>query len=372
MNCIPDVNNSLLIIKEAVSLRDDIILNLKKRIDELEIENKFLQETKVVYTTKENKEDNEENEFDKYSLILAKGHRLQVMGRFADIKGEPICTGKYNIPANQVNFRSILNLSDYFFPDGKSNLFDNTYGNQSTNIFDRVTNFIVRNIDDIKKSNYFISAINKSKQYGKKDIPNVNSIVIMYLLKNHEKDVIFFDPINFLENPFLATSSIPLKAINFSVVVRWIKKYIKYNVSVSPQYSNDGLIFVNYQRGQGNPTAFEKDKINKYINCPSAHFMNIKLTPSKYDYSGKNDGTPKMCYSEFEASVVQLVNQFTDFNEYLSLTDNTSIKRMYLVLDEFSGYAMFTIAAIIGLGFDKFTTVLTYHKGSYSSFDLTK
>ena len=30
-----------------------------------------------------------------------------------------------------------------------------------------------------------------------------------------------------------------------------------------------------------------------------------------------------------------------------------------------------TIAAIIGLGFDKFTTVLTYHKGSYSSFDLT-
>ena len=371
-NNMTNMNNiaiSLSIIETSVSICDEIIKRLKIRIEELESENKTLRETIPVF---ENKEHKEIDEFEKYSKIKAKGHTLNIRGHSANIPGQLICTGHYTIPANQVTFSRILNLSDYFFPNGKSNLFDNCYGNQYTTIFDRVNNFILENFIDIKESICFISAINKSKKVGKKDLPNVNAAVIMWLLKNHEKDVIFIDPIDFLKDPFLATSSTPLKAINFSVFVRWIKKNIKYDIPISPRHSNSGLVFVNYQRGQGKPTTIEKNKIIQYIKNPSAHFVNIHLTPGKYDYSGKNDGIPKMCYDEFEDSVSQLVNQFTDFKEYLQFTDNTLVNRMYLVMDEFSGYSMFTIAALVGLGFDKFTTVLTYHNGSYSSFDLTR
>lgn len=363
------IANALSIIQSSVSERDDTIIRLKNRIAELERENQTLRETRLVSENKERQ--GEPDEFENYSKIQAKGHHLYVGGRSANIPGQLVCTGQYTVPANQVTFSRILNLSDFFFPMGKGNLFENTYGNRSTTIFDRVNNFMLRNIDKIKESDYFIAAINKSKKSGKKDLPNVNAAVIMWLLRHHEKDVIFMDPIDFLKDPFLATSSTPLKAINFSVVVRWIEKNIKYDLPVAPRHSNTGAVFVNYQRGQGVPTEDEKRNIIRYIQRPSAAFVHVKLTPGKYDYSGKNSGMPKMCYSGFEASVAQLVNQFTDFNEYLRFKGDTSLKRMYLVMDEFSGYSMFTIAALIGLGFDNFTTVLTYHQGSYSSFDLT-
>jgi hypothetical protein len=361
-----NISNALSIIQSSVSERDDTIIRLKNRIAELERENQTLREMRLVSEKKE------PDEFENYSKIQAKGHQLYVRGRSKNIPGKLVCTGQYTVPANQVTFSRILNLSDFFFPMGKGNLFENIYENRSTTtIFDRVNNFMLRNIDKIKESDYFISAINKSKKSGKKDLPNVNAAVIMWLLRHHEKDVIFMDPIDFLKDPFLATSSTPLKAINFSVVVRWIEKNIKYDLPVAPRHSNTGSVFVNYQRGQGVPTENEKRNIIRYIQRPSAAFVHVKLTPGKYDYSGKNSGIPKMCYSEFEDSVAQLVNQFTDLNEYIRFNGDTSLKRMYLVMDEFSGYSMFTIAALVGLGFDKFTTVLTYHRGSYSSFDLT-
>ena len=99
-------------------------------------------------------------------------------------------------------------------------------------------------------------------------------------------------------------------------------------------------------------------------------FLNIRLTPGKYDYKGKLAGVTKLCYKEFGESVTQIVNQFTDFKEYLQFKGKDSVRRMYLVMDEFSGYSMFTVAALKGFGFDKITSVLCYCRGNYTSFNL--
>lgn len=124
------------------------------------------------------------------------------------------------------------------------------------------------------------------------------------------------------------------------------------------------------QRGTGRPQPREKSSILRHIGDENAAFISVKLTPGKYDWDGKSYGAPRMCYKEFSSSVAQLVNQFTDFNEYLGFKGQSSLNRMYLVMDEFSGYSMFTIAALVGFGFDRITSVLCYFRGNYTSFNL--
>jgi len=310
-------------------------------------------------------------EFNNYSKVKAKGHVLTIRGQSANIPGQLVCTGQFTVPAKKIDFKKVLNLSEFFFPESGSHIFSKKYGSRETNIYERVQAFIMEQYDTVRNADYFIVAINLTKKNGKRDIPNVNAAVLLWLLRYHGRDVIFMDPVDFLKDPFLATKSTPIKMTNFSVVVRWIEQNIKYDVPMD----NMGDIktseeFVNYQRGQGVPNPREKNAIIRYLKNPNVTFLNIKLAPGKYDYKGKLSGMPKLCYKEFGESVAQIVNQFTDFNEYLQFKDKESVRRMYLVMDEFSGYSMFTIAALKGFGFDKITTVLCYCKGKYTSFNL--
>ena len=108
------------------------------------------------------------------------------------------------------------------------------------------------------------------------------------------------------------------------------------------------------------------NNIRKTIQDESAQFMHVKLTPGKYNYNGMYSGTSKLCYKEFAPSVAQIINQFTDITQYLQLVNKKAIRQMYLVMDEFSGYSMFTAVALKGFGLDKITTVLCYYQGSYT------
>lgn len=314
-------------------------------------------------------EKEDEEDFSCYTKVKALGHTLTVCGKRASIPGQLICTGQYSIPANKHRFDRTLNLTDFFFPKNTAGLFSDRYGSRSTNILDRVKNFMMKHRDVIDETDYFIAAINKKG--GKRDLPNVNAAVVLWLLRYHMRDVIFMDPLDFINNPMLAITTTPVSLTNLSVVVRWIKKKLAYDIPIDKHSDrNVGETFVNYQRGSGSPAFREKQAILDYIRDQDASFLNIKLTPGNYDYKGKNAGVPKLCYKEFNNSVAQLVNQFTDFNEYLNFKNKTTVKRMYLVLDEFSGYSMYTIAALVGFGFDSITSVLCYFRDDYTSFNL--
>jgi len=309
----------------------------------------------------------------KYTYVKANGHILTIKGQSAKIPGQIVCIGNYTKPANEIDFRTVLNFTDFFFPDNSANLFDDLYG-QGQNIFTKVKNFIIKHKEEVMQSNYFIAAINKTKGVrAKRDLPNVNAAVLAWLLENLCKDVIFMDPIDFLTDPMIATSRRPVKLTNFSKVVRHIRSELGYYVPLGADNNpkSKGSVFINYQRGQGCPGISEKEAILEVVNDSKAHFINVRLTPGKYDYSGVHKGVPKLCYKEFGPAVAQVINQFTDFKEYLKFTGDTCLKQMYLVMDEFSGYAMFTVAALVGFGFDRITTVLCYHRGKYSQFKLS-
>jgi len=324
---------------------------LRKRIQELEREKNKISAV----------------DFDKFSKIKGNGHILTVNGKSSNIEGRIVCTGQYTVPANSIDFRKVLNLTDFFFPDNGKNLFSEAYGNSSTNISDRVQLFLNKHIDIVKNSDYFIAAVNKTKS-EKRDLPNVNAIVLLWLLQHHHRDVEFMDPINFLKDPLLSTSTRPINITNMSVVVLWIKQNLRYDVKIDP--NDDGIVTVRYQRGTGVPSSREVKTITEFLGNQKLRFHHVMLTPGKYDWDGKSYGVPRMCYKEFEKSIAHLVNQFTDFNQYLHLSEEKSIKQIYLVMDEFSGYSMFTIAALVGFGFDKITSVLCYFRGNYTSFKL--
>lgn len=299
-----------------------------------------------------------------YEIVMSKPHTLEINGKTANISGKNVCIGAYKLQANQIDFRTICNLTDLFFTS--PNLFSRTY--DAPDVFQRTRNFLTANQAKIFGYKYFIAAINKTKTSGKKDLPNVNAAVTAWLLENLPHDTIFMDPIDFLKNPMLATSSQMLSLTNLSEVSRYIMKNVAGHIPIDTSECNksESVTFINYQRGQGYPDHTERRQIMTAVNDPSVRFLYVKLTPGKYDYAGASAGAPKMCYREFGPSVAHLINQFTDFNEYLSFVGKSSIRKMYLVMDEFSGYAMFTIAAIKGFGLDRITYPLCYYRGSYS------
>ena len=301
-----------------------------------------------------------------YQLVKAAGYTLTVNEQAAAIPGQIICTGAYTRLVNQVDFGTICSLSDFFFPRDQPGLFSDKYA--ADDVFQRTRNFLEAHRETVLTKKYFIAAINKAKPGGKKDLPNVNAAVVSWLLEHLPHDTVFMDPIDFLRNPYILTSDSPLKLTNFTKVVQHIQERLAYPIPMdtSANGKDTSATIISYQRGQGVPRHAERQQIIAAVDDTGASFINVQLAPGKYDYRGATAGMPKMCYKEFAPSVAQLVNQFTDFREYLKFSDKRAVRQMFLVMDEFSGYSMFTVAALKGFGLDKITTVLCYYHGNYS------
>ena len=152
---------------------------------------------------------------------------------------------------------------------------------------------------------------------------------------------------------------------------------------------------------------------------PGLDILKVKLAPGKYD----RDGFPVTCYEGFRESVAQLANQFTDLPIYCAQdelekreklekakkqgqqgaaaaaappaamadddewqvvaipTENEAdaldngkfqpeddlprLRTLYLVLDEFSGYAMYYAAILKGFGLEDMTRVVCFRQGKY-------
>lgn len=299
-----------------------------------------------------------------YKIIMSQPHVLTINGQQVRICGKNISTGEYSLPANEVNFSLLCNLTEMFFI--KHRLFSAAY--DASDVFQRVRNFMERHRDEFLTKHYFLAAINKNRPSGANDLPNVNAAVVAWLLQNLPRATVFMDPIDFLKNPLLATTTKPIKLTNFSEVVRYIKANVAKHIPIDTSMANiaNTASSIRYQRGKGTPSAADMSKIRRDISDESASLLQVMLTPGKYDYVGSSHGAPKMCYKEFRPSVAHLINQYTHFNEYLQLRNKTALRKLYLVMDEFSGYSMFTIAAIIGFGLERITTVLCYYNGNYA------
>jgi len=175
-------------------------------------------------------------------------------------------------------------------------------------------------------------------------------------------------------DPLNSVADVTVRVLNLSAIVRHIQKNLGYFIPIdeTDNAESKALTFVRYQRGQGFPTPTEQAGVAKSLNktVDALQWLHIQLTPGKYDYAGVSAGYPKVCYKEFSPSVAHLVNQFMNFREYLDMTGANAIRKMYLVMDEFSGYSLVTVAALKGFGLDKIAEVMVYHQGTYSTFRL--
>jgi hypothetical protein len=311
----------------------------------------------------------------KFEVIMSEPHVL--MGFFdsagrpvpdVPIAGHEVCTGRYDRPINTIDFGTVLNLTDLFFPKQGDDLFGFRYGGRNATIMDRVENIFDEHKDKVLSTKFFIAAINPKKpKHTKRDLPNVNAAVASWLLKHLPHDVEFIDPLNSVADP-------TVRVLNLSAIVRHIQQKLGYFIPIdeTDNVETKALTFVRYQRGQGFSTPDEKAGVARSLGkqVSDLTWLDIRLTPGKYDYAGVNAGYPKICYKEYAPSVAHLVNQYMNFKEYMQLTGSSAIRRMYMVMDEFSGYSLATVAVLKGFGLDKITEVLVYHKGTYSSFRL--
>lgn len=304
----------------------------------------------------------------KFEVVKSEPHVLTGYGKVFPIAGHDVCTGRYDRPINTIDFSTVLNLTDLFFPTAGNDLFGPRYGRAASTIMERVENFFSEHKEQVLAAKFFIAAINPRKpKHTKRDLPNVNAAVASWLLKNLPHDVEFIDPLN-------SIADVTVRVLNLSAIVRHIQKNLGYFIPIdeTDNAESKALTFVRYQRGQGFPTPTEQAGVAKSLGKPidDLQWLHIQLTPGKYDYAGVNAGYPKVCYKEFSPSVAHLVNQFMNFREYLDMTGANAIRKMYLVMDEFSGYSLVTVAALKGFGLDKIAEVMVYHQGTYSTFRL--
>ena len=319
-----------------------------------------------------------------YVSIKARGHVLRFGGEEVKCPGQEFNTGAYTIPFKKIDLHRVLNLADLFFPaSGGKQIWD--YGNNHS---ERVTNFfaIADHWQYVLEHDYFMAPIDKSKlrrwrgtnKKPKVDVPNLTLATFSYLLNHFPREVINIDPLSSLCEE-------GVRATNLSVVARHITTNITPStltgkINIGPG-EDTGTEYINFQRGTGKPSPTEYQQLHRIL--PGMNILQVLLAPGKYN----REGSPVTCYEGFSESVAQLANQFTDLPIYCkfealkrqSLLDVCPpvvadvlprLRALYLVLDEFSGYAMYYAAILKGFGLEHVTRVLCFNRGKYEDTSL--
>ena len=147
--------------------------------------------------------------------------------------------------------------------------------------------------------------------------------------------------------------------INYSDVYR---KLVAARSKVQTALSTtSGLSVVFYQRGTGHPDSQTYAAIERACGLKRDRVMHCHLTPGKYEHRhGEN------CYRDFKKSAAILLHQFAIIDPYSRAVNENHLRELYFVLDEFSAYAGYTAAAILGYGIKDVSYVLAYRRGVYT------
>lgn len=328
--------------EKILSDKQDLIDSLKNTLNAKDLEIKKLRNKIHAQEKILNKE------FLTYKFHNAKSYNLRIDTEKIKIKGRDVCIGKYKKQASEINYNEVLNLTDYFFPDDNVDLFDTIYGHK-VNIYQRVNTFINKNKQKLLNKKYFVIATHPDK---KTSLSNVNAAITFWLLKNLE-DVIFINPMDFLKNP-LCSINTDMTLINLSTVSRWVNNYLKCNIDIK----KNGINYVNCQQYISKN---KKIEIRNHIRDKNAKIIEYNVEPGSYV-----NGIPNLDCEKYDNAVAQLILQFTEVS---ILTKMCNVKQMYMFLNDFSGYSIYTMAVIHGFEFDKYTTMLCDYK-FYSHFNL--
>ena len=108
---------------------------------------------------------------------------------------------------------------------------------------------------------------------------------------------------------------------------------------------NDVISVVFDQRCTGTPIKQSEDLIYEATGLSPAHICHVHLAAEKYE-----NGMPIMCHIHYKQSGTRILNRFLGFDEYVKKMKKRQLHRVYIVQDEFSGYAGFTCIALTVYG----------------------
>jgi hypothetical protein len=304
-----------------------------------------------------------------YLETRAAGYTLRAGGQTRAVPSATVRTGSYSLPKSRVPAADVLDLSVFLFPAEHPHVFDAAYAEAT--LTHRVCKFIAApgrgRFDRLLAAKYLIPAINLSKQSKKRDLPNVNAILTAFLL--HYKDAAKGD-VQFLD--FLSYSDAAqtdVKIWNVSELVRFVRASpLAYTKPLA--FADAERSFINYTRGTGVPDAKTASTLKATVlhaGGVDPAVMQVQLTPGKWTAGGVS----QLCYTEFDASVAQTVLSFSDFPVYLQMTGRPALGRIFLLLDEFTGYAIALAAIVKAYGLNKHgVALLAYHGGTYTACPL--
>ena len=359
------------------------LIDLAKQIDQLDLEEKRLKSRLEAITTERKQLEAKKTTRPKSTGVL-EADRFVPQYEYVDstdqilisgtekrlLESRRVCTGRYTRPMETIRQEEVLNLKDFFFPRDRTqyNLFTEAYGHHQLSIMERVENFMSKPVhrNSALSARFFMAAINPMKSRDQvRDLPNVNAAVASWLMRHLPHDVQFVDPLT-LGKPVV-------NVINLSQIAREVRKDLELKVNrhdtLNPE--DKALTLVAYQRGQGEASVQERaDVFRKIGDVPHREWLNIKLTPGKYNYAGAQYGRPKICYTEFPLSVAQIATSFLHIPELIDMNACLSLRKIHVVLDEFNGYALVTVAVLYGYDLASLTEMMVYHKGNYSAFRL--
>jgi len=312
------------------------------------------------------KQEKKERDYSLFEMASSISYTLCTNGYDVNIPSHEVCIGQTTISENLV-FNE-LNLTEFFgfSLDNKScNLWNHRY--DAADISGRLQLFLNEGdrLETLINAKYFFTASNPSRG-GCSDLPCLNALVFAYLFKSDRSDdIIILNPLDFLNKTNSFRSSKHIQVLNLSAIVQWIQERMSEH-RVPFNADTDGFEFVSYQCGDGN---VDKDTANAiYSKVPrEVPIYGVKLVPGK---KGKGKNSHLYNQDEFKKNVATIVASFCDIKQCLESRNLTSLKRIYLVLDRFSGYSLATVAAIYGLGYLPITYLLQYRRGSYTVIKL--
>ena len=261
------------------------------------------------------------------------------------IPGRTYCIGTCDVPRELFAAGSCLDLS-FMIPG--------VFHEQGANILEQVGSFFFHKWEEMRKYDFFyfpVHTMMHAQGRKKTDLPNVCFAVTILMLQN-EVEFIVADPLHKGVDP-------TVRVINFSAVYR---NLVATRCKVQTGFSqNRGLSVVFYQRGTGNPDQKTYAAIEAASGMTRQGVMHCHLTPGKYEkVHGEN------CYRDFKRSAAILLHQFSLIDPYSRAKDENYLRNLYFVLDEFSAYAGYTAAAILGYGIKDVSSVLAFRQGVYT------
>lgn len=299
------------------------------------------------------------------------------------LPGATMSLGEMEIPAFPDN---ALNLSDFFFGTANDTLWSNTYGADANgnkrNMAMRITAFLTagdaKRWNTLMKADFYIPAADITKKVGtKRDLPNVNAVMVALLLTFKKTDVVFLNPhdLRGAEQAVAAGQpKTPVWVWNLTEMARSIRLNLAKKTYIAFDSKDaDAVPFVFFCRGNGvvNPkskqqieTGVKNDRVNEG-KCATPIICNTELTPGKWNANGISS----LCYDKFGESIGYIAGQFKCLKSYNKLS-GLSIRRLYLVFDEFSAYSMAMTASAFGYGIEKETSILAYNAGVMTPTEL--